>query len=129
MIVLDENFTAPEREKMRAWRISFRHIGYDLAKKGVDDETIIPLLLTLARPTFFTEDADFFKSRLCHVRYSLVHLAVQRDEMALYARRLLKHSNFVTRAQRMGTVIRLSPMGIIVWRVHDWKQQHYEWQN
>lgn len=89
MNILDENFTSPQRERLRRWRIPVRHIGYDIAAKGWDDERIIPFLLTLTRPTFFTKDADYFKPRLAHARYCLVHLAVRRAEMAQYTRQFL----------------------------------------
>lgn len=53
MIVLDENITVPERERLRQWKIPVRHIGFDLGHKGMEDENIIPFLLTLRQPTFF----------------------------------------------------------------------------
>jgi hypothetical protein len=116
MNVLDENITVVERERLRHWNIPVRHIGYDIGRKGMDDEIIIPFLLTLRRPTFFTEDWDYFSPRLCHAKYCLVHLDVKRDDMAFFARRLLRHPEFSTQAKRMGKVIRASQTGLMVWQ-------------
>jgi hypothetical protein len=60
------------------------------------DDEIIPFLLTLQQPTFFTLDWDYFKRSLCHARYGLVYLDVSRDESALFIRRLLRHQAFDT---------------------------------
>ena len=104
MNVLDENITPVQRQRLRQWRIRVRHIGYDLGRKGMDDEEIIPFLLTLPHPTFFTEDWDYFKRRLCHPGYCLVHMDVARDELALFVRRFLRHKGFDIQAKREGTV-------------------------
>jgi hypothetical protein len=65
-----------------------RQIGRDLARKGMKDREIIPLLHGLTRPTFFTLDADFYNRRHCHERYCLVHLDVEAAEFVL---RVLRH--------------------------------------
>ncbi len=45
MNVLDENIIAPERERLRTWRIHFRSIGEEIGRLGMKDrEEIIPLL-------------------------------------------------------------------------------------
>lgn len=50
MNVLDENVIAPERERLRAWRIHFRSIGEEVGRLGMKDrEEIIPLLHALRR--------------------------------------------------------------------------------
>ena len=100
MNVLDENITPIQRQRLREWHIAIRHIGYDMGRKGMDDEEIIPFLLTLPHPTFFTEDWDYYKRRLCHAKYCLVHVNVRRDEIALFARRFLRHPEFGTYTQR-----------------------------
>jgi hypothetical protein len=91
------------------------------------DEAIIPFLLTLPRPTFFTLDWDYFKRRLCHARYCLVHLDVRRTEVATFVRRLLRHPQFNTQVKRMGTVIRVSYAGLAVWHLHAEQEKHYDW--
>lgn len=128
MIVLDENFIEDERERLRAWHIPARHIGYDIGRKGIGDEEIIPFLQTLTRPTFFSEDAHFFRKRLCHAKYCIVQLDVKTTQMARYARQFLHHPEFDTHAKRMGTVIRVSPTGLAVWRVHRTTPEKFSWK-
>ena len=53
MNILDENILKDQREQLLDWRIKVRQIGYDLARKGIQDDVIIPLLLQQRRPTFF----------------------------------------------------------------------------
>ena len=112
---------------LRACRVSVRHIGHDLQAKGLTDENIIPLLLRLRRPTLFTGDRDFFRRPLCHPRYYLVQLAVRKRETASYVRRLLRHAAFDTQAKRMGTVLRVTPMGVTAWRLHAEAEEHVPW--
>jgi hypothetical protein len=92
------------------------------------DEEIIPFLLTLHRPTFFTLDWDYFKPGLCHARYCLVFSDVARDESAVFIRRFLRHPEFDTQGKRMGTVIRLSYAGLVVWRLHAQQETYYPWE-
>jgi hypothetical protein len=82
------------------------------------DREIIPLLHGLPRPTFFTRDEHFYERHLCHARYCLVYLAVAKAEVATFVRKLLRHRQFNTAAKRMGTVIRVSPVGFALWRLH-----------
>lgn len=82
MNILDENIIANQRQLLRSWRIRIRQIGYDIAHKGITDEQIIPFLLQRRRPTFFTRDLGFFARSLCHRRYSIVCLAIEKHEVA-----------------------------------------------
>jgi hypothetical protein len=59
MIVLDENITDDQRQLLRSWNIAIRKIGKDIGHSGISDESIIPLLHQLPRPTFFTCDSGF----------------------------------------------------------------------
>jgi hypothetical protein len=59
MIVLDENIPEDQRLLLRSWRIRAYQVGRDVSRAGIKDEQIIPLLLTLRRPTFFTRDLGF----------------------------------------------------------------------
>jgi hypothetical protein len=127
MNVLDENITVVERQRLRLWRIHVRHIGHDIGRSGMDDEEIIPFLLTLHFPTLFTEDWDYFNPRLCHPKYCLVHLDVRRDDVAVFARRFLKHTDFDTQAKRMGAVVRVSQIGLVVWRLHASQESRLKW--
>ena len=92
------------------------------------DQEIISLLHRLQRSTFFTRDEDFYARRLCHPRYCLVNLAVTKDEVALFVRRLLRHREVDTVAKRMGTVVRVSQVGLSVWRLHAEQAIHVAWR-
>jgi hypothetical protein len=116
--ILDENIIKDQRLLLRHWRIRVRHLGYDIGRRGIQDEEILPLLLRLPRPTFFTRDADFYDRRLCHAQYCLVYLAVKKQEAALFVCRFLRHRVFDTQAKRLGAVVQVSHVGLSVWRLH-----------
>jgi hypothetical protein len=120
--ILDENILAAQRQRLLAWGIPVRHIGYDLAQKGKLDEQIIPLLHELRRLTFFTRDLGFYSRRLCHPRYCLVCMAINEDDVAIFARRFLRHPEFNTEAKRLGFVVRIAPKTITAWYLHGEKE-------
>ncbi len=91
------------------------------------DDEIIPFVLRLRRATFFTRDLGFYERSLCHNRYCLVCMAVEKHEAAVFVRRLLGHGDFDTQAKRMGTVIRVSRKGLSVWRLHAETEQFLDW--
>ena len=72
MNILDENITESQRQLLRSWRIRVRQIGVDVSRKGIQDDEILPFLLTRRRPTFFTRDMGFYTRTFCHARYCLV---------------------------------------------------------
>jgi hypothetical protein len=125
--ILDENIIASQRQLLRSWRIRLRQIGYDIERKGITDEAIIPFLLQQRRPTFFTRDLGFFDRRLCHRRYCIVCLAIEKQEVATFVRRVLRYHAFDTQAKRMSTVIRVSHQGMRVWRLHADEEQFLDW--
>jgi hypothetical protein len=127
MILLDENFPESQGKLLRSWRIRPQQIGYELGRKGMKDKEIIPLLHQLRHPTFFTLDDDFYKRRLCHAGYCLVFVGVDQYESASFVRRLLRHKQFNTQAKRMGTVVRISDIGILVWYLHAEEERFFEW--
>lgn len=128
MNILDENIPKPQRQLLEARRQAVKQIGVNIGRKGMLDEAIIPLLLGLRHPTFFSRDSDFYKRDLCHSDYCIVHLSVEKSETALFVRRLLSHPAFKTHADRMGKVIRVSRAGISFWRRHQSKEDHVEWK-
>ncbi len=128
MILLDENFPESQRQLLKAWRIPIRQIGVEISRKGVQDDEIIPLLLSLRRPTFFTLDGGFYSRRLCHARYCLVCVDVAPYEAAAFVRRFLGHKDFDTEAKRMGMVVRLSHAGIFLWRLHVEEEARLGWE-
>lgn len=82
----------------------------------MDDDEIVPLLHGLDRPTLFTRDRDFYDRSLRHSTYCLVFLDIGAMEVASYVRRFLRHPAFDTHARRRGSVVRLSPLALHVWR-------------
>lgn len=93
----------------------------------MQDDEIIPFLLSLRRPTFFSLDFDFYQRTLCHARYCLVSMEVKQYEVATFVRRLLHHPAFNTETKRMGAVIRLSHANLSVWRLHAEKEELIDW--
>ena len=128
MIVLDENIPAHQRQLLQSWRIRAQLIGDGFSRKGIQDDQILPLLHSLNRPTFFTRDQGFYRRGLCHLGYCLIYLDVRRSEVALLARRFLRHRDFKTRAQRMGKFVRLSSSGIHFWQLHERRETILPWE-
>src|SRR5438874_8153749 len=89
MNILDENIIASQRQRLQSWRIRVRQIGVDLARKGLQDEEILPFLHHRRRPTFFTRDRGFYRREVCHRQYGLVCLEVAPEEVAIFVRRVL----------------------------------------
>jgi len=127
MNILDENIPGNQRQLLKGWRIAVRQIGYDIREQGIKDEAIIPFLRQLRQPTFFTRDLGFYQRQLCHPRYCLVYLTVDQFEVATFVRLLLRHTELNTKAKRMGAVIRVTRMGLSVWRLHLTKEIHLIW--
>lgn len=127
MNILDENISADQRQLLERWRVHVRQLGFDLGRPGTQDDDIIPFLLQQHRPTFFTRDEDFYDRRLCHLRYCLVHLAIEKSEVAAFVRRFLRHPACNTQAKRLGSVIRVSKTGLSIWRLHAKKILALDW--
>lgn len=129
MNILDENIPRNQRELLLSWRFSVSQIGYDTGRKGIQDDEIIPLLHQLRNPTFFTRDSDFFERKLCHQRYCLVYLDIDRYEVAFFVRRILRQPELNTHAKRMGTVIRVSHSGITFYRQQTAELEYLSWES
>ena len=129
MNILDENILEDQRRMLMSWRVLFRQIGYEVGRKGMKDDEIIPFLLSLRQPTLFTMDRDFYNRDLCHARYSLVYLDVKQSEAATFIRRILRHRELDTQAKRMGAIIRASHTRLAVWRLHAEQEVHFSWAN
>jgi hypothetical protein len=125
--LLDENFPKDQLPQLKEWHIPFRHIGQDVARLGVKDADIIPLLHQYRGVTFFTLDWDFFNAALCHSAYALVWLDVRADDAAHFVRRFLKHPRFNTQARRMSIVARAHHGGIEFWERNHTRQQCAPW--
>lgn len=129
MIVLDENVFEHQRAQLRRRGVHLCQIGRDVGRKGMKDPEILPLLRTLRRPTFVSWDRDFSDRSYGHERYCLVYMDVRPLEIATYVRRLLRHRDFKTWAQRKGRVIRVAPSGIAVWHVRSARMSRARWQD
>lgn len=127
MIVLDENITRDQRELLLAWGAHVRQIGVDVGRSGLLDSDIIPLLLKQRDCTFFTRDADFCEARLCHEKYCIVCLGVERNETAFFVRRFLRHPLFNTRRKRMGAVVLVTHPRVEVWRTGSRAMRRVGW--
>lgn len=128
MNVLDENIVFGQRRQLQLWKIHLRQIGVELGQAGMKDfNEVIPLLHTLKRPTFFTRDHDYYNPDLRHPVYCLALLDVAFDEAAEYTRRLLRHKDFRTQAQRMGKVIRVRHSGISYWQLKREAERALSW--
>jgi hypothetical protein len=125
--ILDENIPTPQYRLLHRRRIRVRKIGLDIERKGIQDDEIIPFLLQVTRPTFFTRDVRFDNRALFHARYCIVVLAVADADVAVFVRRLLRHPAFNTRAKRMGAVVRASYKGITSWRLRTEAAVSYGW--
>ena len=128
MNLLDEDIPKSQRLLLESWRVRARQIGVHIGHHGMADEAIIPLLLQIRRPTFFTRDEGFYDRALCHRRYSLVCLAVDKYEVAAFIRRLLRYRDLNSQAKRMGTVIRVSSAGLRLWRGHATREARLDWK-
>ena len=102
MNILDENILAGQRQLLESWRVHVRQIGFNLARSGMQDAEIIAFLLEGGRPTFFSRDAGFYDRRLCHSRYCLIYVDADKQEVAAFVRRLLRHPLCDTQAKRAG---------------------------
>lgn len=118
MNILDHNFPETQLPQLSAWHIPYQKIGRDIGEPTWDDwQHIRRLLHQLKQPTFFTRDDDFYHPSYRHAGYCVVFLQVPVLESADYVRRVLRHSRFRTKSQRMGKVLRVSSAGISYWTI------------
>jgi hypothetical protein len=62
--ILDENLPKNQRQLLESWRVRVRQLGYNIGRRGMQDEEIVPLLLQQRRPTFFTRDQGFYDHKI-----------------------------------------------------------------
>ena len=116
MIVLDENIIDSQRQLLLRRNLHVRQIGFEVGRKGMDDrEQVVPLLHALRRATLFTRDLGLYQRTLCHPRYCIVALAVEKTKAAELILRTLRHDQFNTQRKRLGKVLRAGPTGIRYW--------------
>ena len=127
MIFLDENIIDSQRLLLQSWKIHVRQIGYEIGRKGMKDPEIIPFLHKTGEITFFTRDGGLYQKDLCHSKYCIVYLAVGQSEVATFIQRLLKHSDFNTKAKRMGKIISISHLHIQFWELKQDSETLLKW--
>jgi len=127
VLLLDENIPESQAQLLRSWRIKALLIGRDISEKGIKDDRLTKFLLQQNRPTFFTRDEGFYDRKLCHASYCLVYLAVRPNESAFFVRRVLRSPHFKMRAKRLGAIIRVSSVGLQVWRLRAAREITLPW--
>ena len=127
MNILDANIIAGQRDLLARWRIPFRQIGRELAHRYDTDDAIVPQLLRLKAPAFFTRDRDFWKPALCHPALCFVWLDVPASQAARYIRAFLRHPAFKTRTARLGKVVHVHTAGIVFYRERHAKAEQMTW--
>jgi hypothetical protein len=128
MNILDENIIKSQRQRLRSWRIPVRQIGHDIARKGLQDEEILPFLHHLRQPTFFTRDLGFYRREVCHRRYGLVLSCRDARGGGYLCASCAVYPTVNTRAKRMGTVVRASHRGLALWRLHTQEEEVMLWE-
>ena len=127
MIVLDQNFRRDQRDTLIASRIRVKQIGFELGRAGMKDDELVPFLIQLPRPSFFTMDRGWYMRSLLHARYFVAVLEVPDNEAAGVMRRILKHPDFSTQAGRLGKVIRASHGGMTGWKIGAESEIQWTW--
>ncbi|MCI0424195.1 MAG: hypothetical protein L0387_11520 [Acidobacteria bacterium] len=128
MILLDHNIPSDQAEQLRARRLHFRRVGYEVGRPEWDDQQeILPYLHRSKNTTVITRDLGFFHRRFCHPNYCIVVVAGPVLQTALYAHRLLRQESFRTNALRRNKVIRLLPKNIRWWEFGGSHPQSVSW--
>ncbi len=128
MHVLDENMDDAYLGALEHLGIRAQKVGKSVGRKGITDENVIPLLHRLRSVTFFTRDKDYKRSRLCHDRYCLVYLDVEKAKTIEFIHRVLRHPAFRTWAQRRGKLIWVRLTGMRVWQVNVQTPEDIPWK-
>jgi len=127
MNILDENIPESQRQLLHSWRIKSKQIGHEIGCQGMKDDEIIPFLHKLRSTNFFTRDLGFFRRQLCHSNYCLIILDIGQYEVASFIKRFLQHPKFNIRTKRMGKVVRITHIGVQVWRLYAEKEEEIRW--
>ena len=95
---------------------------------GLKDEEIIVLLRRQRNPTFFTRDAGFYELPSDIEGIAWLWQVLDKNEVAAFIRRFLRHPDFATQAKRLGRVVRISRVGMAMWRVRSQSEMHTSWK-
>jgi len=96
----------------------------------IKDERVPTILRELRQPTFVTIDMGFWNARLRDTRYCILCFPLRHDEQRAIPgllRRLLRMSEFATKAARMGRVARVSQSHIDYWQLGDEQPYRLSW--
>jgi hypothetical protein len=117
-LVLDDQLDVQKiLPSLKGWLTSVRLQDLRPGERILDDR-VPQLLLRLKKPTFVTIDRGFWRRRLGHPDYCIVHFAVSKDqqeELPRLLRLLFRLPQFRTRAARMGKVARVGRSSVIYW--------------
>jgi hypothetical protein len=127
MIVLDEQLLGRNLERaIAAWYGGSVRFITELRPNTVIKDEAIPLLLRQQRqPTFVTiNERDFWQRVVADPSFCVVCFALpdsQASAIPPLLRRLIRHGQFRTKAQRMGSVIRITSTSI---SYYTWDDSH-----
>src|SRR5262245_21941540 len=125
MIVLDEQLLGRGLEvEIATWYRGTVCFIHELRPQTVVKDDAVPVLLRLQRqPTFVTiNDHHFWRKVEADAQYCIVCFAFSDAEAKLISpilKRLLRHPNFKTKAQRMGCVIRYTKVSVSYYTRND----------
>jgi hypothetical protein len=127
LIVLDENILEGRRLLLEASRLSPRQIGVDVGRKGMKDDEIRRVSAPAAKHHIFHARRWFLSASVAPSALLRGLMNVGQNEIAMFVRRLLRHTHFDAQAKRMGGVIRVSHAGLALWRLRSQAEIHDVW--
>jgi hypothetical protein len=128
VIVLDHNIPRDQVRKLRSRRIRCDQVGYQVGRPEWDDQQeILRYLHRGKRLTFVTRDEGFFRRGLCHANYCIVVVSGPVLQIETLVVRFLRHRRFRTKAQRVGSVVRLSEASILLIEKNQAKRRSVAW--
>jgi hypothetical protein len=125
MIVLDEQLQGPRIKNAISQWYPGKIVSVIELRPGtvIKDDAIPALLSQESDPTFVTiNESDFWLKVPISYRFCVVCIALpdfRMKEVPELLRRLLRHSDYQSKAQRMGTVFRLSATEALFYSVND----------
>jgi hypothetical protein len=125
--IFDENFPAPVVESIQRKVRSVAQVGVNWGEAGwLDVEQILPHLHR-SKATFHTLDVGFFKRRYAHRDYCLVYYDVPEAKLADWVLRFVRHPQFNTHAKRLGRVVKVTPLKMACWEIHESRIKQIAW--
>jgi len=127
-IIVDENMPRRFTLMLQSW-VSAGQISYEVGRKGIQDDEIIPrILLEVKRTTFLTQDRRIYQRERPHSGYCLVIVpGLPFSEIAALVRRLFRIPGFHTIAERMGKIVRITKEYIYWKELHQPGEQRQQW--